>query len=57
MLTLRSSDGDRPGTTWLTTQIWSDLGSAFHVQGLDFSLLSFPGGRSLHVSRQDFEEE
>lgn len=45
----RASDGG-PRENNMGLEVWPDLGSAFQVQGLDFPLLSFPGGRSLHVA-------
>lgn len=45
----RASDGGTRDNN-MGLEVWSDLGSAFQVQGLNFPLLAFPGGRSLHVA-------
>lgn len=45
----RASDGGARDNN-MGLEVWSDLGSAFQVQGLDFPLLAFPGGRSLHAA-------
>lgn len=45
----RASDGGTRENN-MGLEVWSDLGSAFQGQGLDFPLLAFPGGRSLHVA-------